>query len=227
MAVSVYLHRPGGDDGLPVGLAATATISRPIRVGARRRQLVVDVVSVTRLVDPRVSSVFRNQRRVRSGVLDALFCMAGSNMSGSTLKPSGASRAMPLTQQLSPGGASAGGTDSLISKLAGEMAERWHAGERPQAEEFLSRHPELCGQSDIIVRLIYEEICLRQEIGQESASIEVVQRFPQWRQQLEDILCHPSPRGPSLPHFPAVGETLGGFRMLAELGHGIRGRVYL
>jgi serine/threonine protein kinase/Flp pilus assembly protein TadD len=129
---------------------------------------------------------------------------------------------MPLTQQLTPGG-----TDSLASKLAGEMAERWHAGERPQAEEFLARHPELCGQPDLVVRLIYEEICLRQEIGQEGASVEVVQRFPQWRPQLEDILCHPLPRGLSLPHFPAVGESLGGFRLLAELGHGIRGRVYL
>src|SRR5438445_513849 len=143
-------------------------------------------------------------------------------MSGSTMKPREVSRATPLTQHFG-----APGADSLVNQMAGEMAERWRAGERPRAEEFLSRHPELCGQPDAVVRLIYEEICLRQEIGQEGASIEVVQRFPQWRQQLEDILCHPSPRGPSLPHFPAVGETLGGFRMLAELGHGIRGRVYL
>jgi serine/threonine protein kinase/Tfp pilus assembly protein PilF len=75
--------------------------------------------------------------------------------------------------------------------------------------------------------LIYEEICLRQETGQESASVEVVQRFPQWREQLQDILCHAWPRRPSPPRFPEMGETLGGFRMLAELGHGIRGRVFL
>ena len=75
------------------------------------------------------------------------------------------------------------------------------------------------------MRLIYEEICLRQETGQETASVEVVQRFPQWREQLQDILCHAWPRRPSPPRFPEVGETLGGFRMLAELGHGIRGRV--
>src|SRR5262245_52115184 len=133
-------------------------------------------------------------------------------MSGSTMKPRSDSRAVPLTQQLGPAGA-----DSLVSQLAGEMAQRWRAGERPQAEEFLTRYPELCGQRDAVVRLIYEEICLRQEIGQETASMEVVQRFPQWREQLEDILCHPSPRKPLAPEFPTVGESLGGFRMLAVL----------
>jgi len=63
------------------------------------------------------------------------------------VKPASVRPALPLTQQLAPVGA-----DSLVSKLASEMAERWHAGERPQAEEFLSRHPDcaadrmpLCG----------------------------------------------------------------------------------
>jgi serine/threonine protein kinase/Flp pilus assembly protein TadD len=107
------------------------------------------------------------------------------------------------------------------------MARRWHEGEQPLAEEYLSRHPELCGQSDAVVRLIYEEICLRQERGQETASMEVVQRFPQWREQLEDILCHPFPKRLQMPRMPEVGESLGGFRLLAELGHGIRGRVFL
>src|SRR5262249_14833126 len=32
---------------------------------------------------------------------------------------------------------------------------------------------------------------------------------------------------PAVPQFPAVGETLGDFRLLAELGRGARGRVYL
>jgi serine/threonine protein kinase/Tfp pilus assembly protein PilF len=107
------------------------------------------------------------------------------------------------------------------------MARRWHEGEQPLAEEYLSRHPELCGQPDAVVRLIYEEICLRQERGQETASMEVVQRFPQWREQLEDILCHPYPKRLQMPRMPEVGEALGGFRLMAELGHGIRGRVFL
>jgi serine/threonine protein kinase/Flp pilus assembly protein TadD len=129
------------------------------------------------------------------------------------------------------------------------MASRWRTGESPLAEEFLSRHPELWNQPNDALRLIYEEICLRQERGQDQASLEVTQRFPQWQQRLEDILCHPvgamlSPPGrpgavgaqagggESMPPppgcvFPEAGDFLGGFRLLAELGHGIRGRVFL
>lgn len=145
-------------------------------------------------------------------------------MAGSATHSPTARRIAPLTQQLSPFPAESG---SLVSQLAGEMAQRWHEGEQPLAEEYLARHPELCGQPDAVVRLIYEEICLRQEKGQETASMEVVQRFPQWREQLEDILCRPFPKRLLPPRMPKVGESLGGFRMLAELGHGIRGRVFL
>ena len=145
-------------------------------------------------------------------------------MSGSSLGSPTARRVAPLTQHLSP---FPGDTDSLAGKLAGEMARRWHEGEQPLAEEYLSQHPELCGQPDAVVRLIYEEICLRQERGQETASMEVVQRFPQWREQLEDILCHPFPKRLQMPRMPEVGEALGGFRLLAALGQGIRGKVFL
>jgi eukaryotic-like serine/threonine-protein kinase len=143
-------------------------------------------------------------------------------MSSVVRKSSRSRPAAPLTQQLSPGGA-----ESLVGKLASEMARRWEAGERPGVEEFLSRHPELGCQPEAIIRLIYEEICLRQESGQETASMEVVQRFPQWREQLEDILCRPIPRAWATPRFPDLGETLGGFRLVAELGRGLRGRVFL
>ncbi len=160
--------------------------------------------------------------------------------------PSNAPRPTTLTDQLSP---PSGGIDSLVAKLAGEMASRWRTGESPLAEEFLSRHPELWNQPNDALRLIYEEICLRQERGQDKASMEVTQRFPQWQQRLEDILCHPvgamlSPPGrpgdvgalagggESMPPpwrsvFTAAGDFLGGFRLLEELGHGIRGRVFL
>ncbi len=44
-----------------------------------------------------------------------------------------------------------------------EMVAAWRRGERPLAEEFLARHPEL--GEDAAIRLIYEEVCLRQEAG--------------------------------------------------------------
>ncbi len=119
--------------------------------------------------------------------------------------------------------------DGLVSQLAEEMVRRWRQGEQPTAEEFLARHPELWACPESAVELIYEELCLRQEHGQEIETTAVLARFPQWRAQLQVLLeCHRllGPR-PTAPAFPAAGEALGDFQLLAELGRGAQGRVFL
>lgn len=119
--------------------------------------------------------------------------------------------------------------EALIARLADEMAARWQRGERPPAEHFLDRHPELWQEQQAAADLIYEEVCLRQELGEEVATEEILRRFPQWRQQLELLLrCQQLlGRDTQAPRFPEVGATLGEFRLLAELGRGARGRVFL
>jgi serine/threonine protein kinase/tetratricopeptide (TPR) repeat protein len=118
---------------------------------------------------------------------------------------------------------------SLAGRLAADMAGRWRRGERPRAEDYLDAHPELRDRAEAAADIIYEEICLRQEHGEEQASIEVLRRFPQWREQLEVLLQFHRLLGPAraAPHFPEVGETLGEFRLEAELGRGASGRVFL
>ncbi len=110
--------------------------------------------------------------------------------------------------------------------LVEAMAAAWHRGEHPRAEDFLARHPELGDEAAI--RLIYEEVCLRQEAGEEVDPAEVVGRFPGWKAELEVLLdCHRLMQPTRAPAFPDVGEVLGGFRLLAELGRGGLGRVFL
>ncbi len=118
---------------------------------------------------------------------------------------------------------------SLVARLAEDMNRRWHQGERPAVEEYLSRHPELQTQPEAAVELIYEEICLRQELNQPVATEEVLARFPHWREQLLTLLdCHQTLAGTApAPRFPAVGDTLGDCRLLAEIGRGTQGRVFL
>jgi serine/threonine protein kinase/tetratricopeptide (TPR) repeat protein len=128
-----------------------------------------------------------------------------------------------------PSPAEASVAETLVERLAEEMRRRWHAGERPLAEEFLIRHPEFWDQPEAATELIYEEICLRQEHGEAIAAEDILRRFPQWREQLQVVLhCHQlMEAGAAPPVFPAVGETLGDFHILAELGRGAVGRVFL
>jgi serine/threonine protein kinase/Tfp pilus assembly protein PilF len=114
------------------------------------------------------------------------------------------------------------------SRLA-EMTAAWARGERLPAEHFLGRHPELIDQPEEAVRLIYEEVCLRQERGEEVPTEELGRRFPRWARELAVMLdCHRLVEARlAPPDFPGVGESLGDFRLIRELGRGTHGRVFL
>lgn len=119
--------------------------------------------------------------------------------------------------------------EGLAERLAGELAAAWKAGARPLAEEFLTRHPELVQRPEAAARLIYEEVCQREGLGQEAPWQQVMDRFPQWRRELEMLLdCHemlvPELTG---PEFPEPGAVLGEYRLLAEIGRGMLGCVFL
>ena len=117
----------------------------------------------------------------------------------------------------------------LAASVLAELAAAWERGEPLTAEQLLDRHPAIRANPVAAVRLIYEEICLREERGEKVAATEVVRRFPHWRQELEILLdCHGLLSAPAAPpEFPTVGEQLGGLKLEAELGRGTQGRVFL
>src|SRR6266849_10323392 len=119
--------------------------------------------------------------------------------------------------------------ETLAAGLVAEMIERWRQGERPIAEDFLSRHPELREHAPAVAELIYEEVCLRHEYGAEVPVEEVLLRFPQWRPQLEVLFDLQRLLGPrrTEPLFPQAGEILDEFLLLCEIGRGAHGRVFL
>jgi serine/threonine protein kinase/Tfp pilus assembly protein PilF len=109
------------------------------------------------------------------------------------------------------------------------MSERWRQGECPLAEEFLSAHPQFENDPEAIIALIDEEVFLRRERGQQLGVADYLLRFPRWRTQIEVLFnCHQIlESNAAAPRFPDAGEVWGDFRLLAELGRGALGRVFL
>ena len=106
------------------------------------------------------------------------------------------------------------------------MLDAWQAGSNILAEQWLDRHPDVKAKPEMAVLVIYEELCLREERGEQVDSAEFYERFPQYRDALSVVLsCH------RLMHSePArLSRRRRGVRripVLRELGRGGAGRVF-
>jgi serine/threonine protein kinase len=117
-----------------------------------------------------------------------------------------------------------GRTATLAARLVEEMATSWRHRLPVRAEDVLRRHPELGEDADLAVRLVYEEVCQRQEGGEQVCPEEILHRFPQWREQLARLMDRRWRLDPGNTLPPEPPQE---YRVLAELGHGAHGRVYL
>ena len=116
-------------------------------------------------------------------------------------------------------------TDSLLRV----MLEAWARGGRPNVEAMLAHCPELAGHDESLTRLVEREIMLHREWGEPDPTADLARRFPSWAARRggpidpsEAIACPPGDAGP-----PDVGEELAEFLLVARLGRGSRGSVFL
>ena len=108
------------------------------------------------------------------------------------------------------GGSDAGRAEERVARLVREMCDVCSQGGASRFEDFLTRCP---GLPDLAFRLIAKEARLRRELGEGVSAVEIERRLPRAQQVISA--------------FPAVGETVGEFRLLASLGRGVWGAVFL
>lgn len=117
-----------------------------------------------------------------------------------------------------------------VSALAIQMAQQWQQGDRPTVEGLLALEPDLLSTPEVVLELLYDEMALRKQHEGRVDLPSIVQRFPQWQQQIEVLgkvhsLLEPLTLERSA--LPVVGETLGDLCLIAELGRGAEGCVFL
>src|SRR5262245_55068328 len=72
----------------------------------------------------------------------------------------------------------------LLAAMLDEQRRAWRNGERKLVESFLLRFPELCRDHASQLDLIYNEIVLREEVGERPTHQEYLQRFSDLREEL-------------------------------------------
>jgi serine/threonine-protein kinase len=142
------------------------------------------------------------------------------------------------------------GDRELLSLVSWDQLERWRRGQRPTAEEYLQRFPQLAADDELALDVIYSEFLLREELDEPAEARDFQTRFPEFADTLLDQIefhramaaekrsllpaleTHRSTPSAQRTNAPAAGPPVRlrhfvpGYEILSELGRGGMGVVY-
>jgi serine/threonine protein kinase len=103
------------------------------------------------------------------------------------------------------------------------------------ARSVLQAHPSIRRDESLVMDILLEDFCRRDEAGEPLDAREFCGRFPEYRDAIDGLLQvfgYVNRRAAAVESgdgvlWPAVGQDFLGFRLLRELGHGSFARVYL
>ena len=152
----------------------------------------------------------------------------------------------PADRAPAPGGRALSRGD--LGRLEEEQRLRWERGEPVLVEDYIRAIPRLLEEPDDLLDLIYHEILLREELGEEPGLDEYLRRFPQFDGAIRDQFrvheairfagragddggAEPGAKLLTLAIENAVAAAtppqIPGFEVIRELGRGGMGVVYL
>jgi serine/threonine protein kinase len=125
---------------------------------------------------------------------------------------------------------------ALAGLVAIELRQRWARGNPCPVEQYLERFPQLHGQREQLLDVLYADYCERRKHGQPGTPEEYCERFPEYRESLLRVFStHSLLRDavqslgwdtPTDP-LPEAGGRFLDFRLVRELGRGGFARVFL
>ncbi len=77
----------------------------------------------------------------------------------------------------------------IVANVCARQRSDWIAGRQLPAETYLDRHPDLQDDTDATLDLIYNEIVIREELGDQATLQEFVARFPQLSESLRQLFA--------------------------------------
>src|SRR3954447_794320 len=76
----------------------------------------------------------------------------------------------------------------LVESLRAEQRRRWRAGDRVAAEAYFALHPRLLADRTCALKMVYNEVLLRESEGGDTGLDDYLRRFPQYAEQLAPLL---------------------------------------